>query len=172
MPQRAGHGAHRGGLLADAEPPADTGLHDVGGPGATNLVTGAALATINRIPVLLLPGDVFATRASGTVLQQLESPRGHDISVNDTLRPVSVFFDRVWRPEQLTSVLFGAMRALTDPVNAGAVMTYLPQDVQAQAWDWPVELFDARVWHVARPLPGDKAVLEQAAAATHSPSAR
>ena len=123
------------------------------GPGATNLVTGAALATINRIPVLLLPGDVFATRASGTVLQQLESPRGHDISVNDTLRPVSVFFDRVWRPEQLPSVLLGAMRALTDPVNTGAVTIALPQDVQAEAWDWPVELFDARVWHVARPLP-------------------
>jgi len=134
------------------------------GPGATNLVTGAALATINRIPVLLLPGDVFATRASGTVLQQLESPRGHDISVNDTLRPVSVFFDRVWRPEQLPSVLLGAMRALTDPVNAGAVTIALPQDVQAQAWDWPVELFDARAWHVARPLP-EMAVLEQAVAA-------
>jgi len=134
------------------------------GPGATNLVTGAALATINRIPVLLLPGDVFATRASGTVLQELESSRGHDISVNDTLRPVSVFFDRVWRPEQLTSVLLGAMRALTDTVNAGAVTICLPQDVQAQAWDWPVELFAARVWHVARPLP-ETGVLEQAAAA-------
>jgi 3D-(3,5/4)-trihydroxycyclohexane-1,2-dione acylhydrolase (decyclizing) len=134
------------------------------GPGATNLVTGAALATINRIPVLLLPGDVFATRASGTVLQQLESPRGHDISVNDTLRPVSVFFDRVWRPEQLPSVLLGAMRALTDPVNTGAVTIALPQDVQAEAWDWPVELFDTRVWHVARPLP-ETAVLGQAVAA-------
>ena len=134
------------------------------GPGATNLVTGAALATINRIPVLLLPGDVFATRASGTVLQQLESSHGCDISVNDTLRPVSVFFDRVWRPEQLTSVLLGAMRALTDTVNAGAVTIALPQDVQAQAWDWPVELFDARVWHVARPLP-EAAVLRLAAAA-------
>ena len=134
------------------------------GPGATNLVTGAALATINRIPVLLLPGDVFATRASGTVLQQLESPRGHDISVNDTLRPVSVFFDRVWRPEQLPSVLLGAMRALTDQVNTGAVTIALPQDVQAEAWDWPVELFDARVWHIARPLPGPSLV-EQAVAA-------
>ena len=91
------------------------------GPGATNLVTGAALATINRIPVLLLPGDVFATRASGTVLQQLESAGGYDVSVNDTLRPVSVFFDRVWRPEQLPSVLLGAMRALTDPGDTGAV---------------------------------------------------
>ena len=134
------------------------------GPGATNLVTGAALATINRIPVLLLPGDVFATRASGTVLQELESTRGHDISVNDTLRPVSVFFDRVWRPEQLPSVLLGAMRALTDPVNTGAVTIALPQDVQAEAWDWPVEPFEARVWHVARPLP-ETAVLQQAVAA-------
>jgi 3D-(3,5/4)-trihydroxycyclohexane-1,2-dione acylhydrolase (decyclizing) len=134
------------------------------GPGATNLVTGAALATINRVPVLLLPGDVFATRASGTVLQELESPRGHDISVNDTLRAVSVFFDRVWRPEQLPSVLLGAMRALTDPVSAGAVTIALPQDVQAEAWDWPVELFDKRVWHIARPLP-EAGVLGQAVAA-------
>ncbi|MEO6142478.1 MAG: 3D-(3,5/4)-trihydroxycyclohexane-1,2-dione acylhydrolase (decyclizing) [Dermatophilaceae bacterium] len=134
------------------------------GPGATNLVTGAALATINRIPVLLLPGDVFAGRVSGTVLQQLERPDGNDISVNDTLRPVSVFFDRVWRPEQLSSVLLGAMRALTDPVNTGAVTIALPQDVQAEAWDWPVELFDARVWHVARPLP-EAAVLSQAVTA-------
>jgi 3D-(3,5/4)-trihydroxycyclohexane-1,2-dione acylhydrolase (decyclizing) len=134
------------------------------GPGATNLVTGAALATINRIPVLLLPGDVFATRASGTVLQQLESPRGHDVSVNDSLRPVSVFFDRVWRPEQLASVLLGAMRALTDPVNTGAVTIALPQDVQVEAWDWPVELFETRVWHVARPQP-ETAVLGQAVAA-------
>jgi 3D-(3,5/4)-trihydroxycyclohexane-1,2-dione acylhydrolase (decyclizing) len=139
------------------------------GPGATNLVTGAALATINRIPVLLLPGDVFATRASGTVLQQLESPGGSDISVNDTLRPVSVFFDRVWRPEQLPSVLLGAMRALTDPVNTGAVTIALPQDVQAQAWDWPVELFDARVWHVARSVP-ELGVLGQAVASIRASS--
>jgi 3D-(3,5/4)-trihydroxycyclohexane-1,2-dione acylhydrolase (decyclizing) len=137
------------------------------GPGATNLVTGAALATINRIPVLLLPGDVFATRASGIVLQQLESSRGYGTSVNDTLRPVSVFFDRVWRPEQLSSVLLGAMRALTDPANTGAVTIALPQDVQAEAWVWPVELFDARVWHVARPLP-ETAVLQQAVAAIRS----
>jgi 3D-(3,5/4)-trihydroxycyclohexane-1,2-dione acylhydrolase (decyclizing) len=134
------------------------------GPGATNLVTGAALATINRIPVLLLPGDVFATRASGTVLQQLESPRGYDISVNDALRPVSVFFDRVWRPEQLPSVLLGAMRALTDPANTGAVTIALPQDVQAEAYEWPVELFEPRVWHIARPLP-EAGALGQAVAA-------
>ena len=136
------------------------------GPGATNLVTGAALATINRIPVLLLPGDVFATRESGTVLQQLERPGGHDISVNDTLRPVSVYFDRVWRPEQLASTLLGAMRALTDPVNTGAVTIALPQDVQVQAWDWPVELFDQRVWHIPRPVP-EPGVLGQAVDAIH-----
>jgi 3D-(3,5/4)-trihydroxycyclohexane-1,2-dione acylhydrolase (decyclizing) len=134
------------------------------GPGATNLVTGAALATINRIPVLLLPGDVFATRASGTVLQQLESAGGYDVSVNDTLRPVSVFFDRLWRPEQLPSVLLGAMRAMTDPVQTGAVTIALPQDVQAEAYDWPVELFDARIWHIARPRP-EMAVLGEAVAA-------
>jgi len=123
------------------------------GPGATNLVTGAALATVNRLPVLLLPGDVFATRASGTVLQQLESSQGHDLTVNDALRPVSAYFDRVWRPEQLPSSLLGAMRVLTDPAETGAVTLALPQDVQAEAHDWPVELFERRVWHVARPRP-------------------
>ncbi len=123
------------------------------GPGATNLVTGAALATVNRLPVLLLPGDVFATRASGTVLQELESPRGHDVTANDTLRPVSAYFDRVWRPEQLPSSLLGAMRVLTDPAETGAVTLALPQDVQAEAHDWPHELFARRVWHVSRPRP-------------------
>src|SRR3954449_216748 len=83
------------------------------GPGATNMVTGAALATVNRLPVLLLPGDVFGTRAAGPVLQELEDPRGYDISVNDVFRPVSRFFDRVWRPEQLPAALLGAMRVLT-----------------------------------------------------------
>ncbi len=123
------------------------------GPGATNLVTGAALATVNRLPVLLLPGDTFATRAAGTVLQQLEFPGDPGISVNDTLRPVSVFFDRVHRPEQLPDALFGAMRALTDPATTGAVTIALPQDVQAEAHDWPDELFDERTWHIARPTP-------------------
>jgi 3D-(3,5/4)-trihydroxycyclohexane-1,2-dione acylhydrolase (decyclizing) len=123
------------------------------GPGATNLVTGAALATVNRLPVLLLPGDVFATRASGTVLQQLETPHGHDVTVNDALRPVSTYFDRVWRPEQLPSSLLGAMRVLTDPAQTGAVTLALPQDVQAEAFDWPEELFARRVWHVGRPEP-------------------
>ena len=123
------------------------------GPGATNMLTGAALATINRLPVLLLPGDIFATRVSSPVLQELEDPRGYDVSVNDAFRPVSRFFDRVWRPEQLPQALLGAMRVLADPVETGAVTVALPQDVQAEAYDWPEELFDKRVWHVPRPLP-------------------
>src|SRR5258706_8585595 len=123
------------------------------GPGATNMVTGAALATVNRLPVLLLPGDVFATRVASPVLQELEDPRGHDISVNDVFRPVSRFFDRIWRPEQLPSALLGAMRVLSDPVETGAATIALPQDVQAQAYDWPDELFATRVWHVVRPVP-------------------
>ena len=133
------------------------------GPGATNMITGAALATINRLPVLLLPGDVFATRPAPPVLQELEYPGGYDVSVNDAFRPVSVFFDRVWRPEQLPSALLGAMRALTDPAGTGAVTLALPQDVQAEARDWPPELFAARVWHVPRPVP-EPAALARAAA--------
>ncbi|GII77769.1 3D-(3,5/4)-trihydroxycyclohexane-1,2-dione acylhydrolase (decyclizing) [Sphaerisporangium rufum] len=134
------------------------------GPGATNMVTGAALATINRLPVLLLPGDVFATRAAGTVLQELEDPRSYDVGVNDCLRPVSRFFDRIHRPEQLPAALLAAMRVLTDPAETGAVTIALPQDVQAEACDWPAALFDRRVWHVARPVP-DAAALTRAAAA-------
>ncbi|GAA4454103.1 3D-(3,5/4)-trihydroxycyclohexane-1,2-dione acylhydrolase (decyclizing) [Phytohabitans houttuyneae] len=134
------------------------------GPGATNMVTGAALATINRLPVLLLPGDVFATRVADPVLQQLEDPRAGDVSVNDALRPVSRFFDRVWRPEQLPSALLGAMRVLTDPAETGAVTLALPQDVQAEAFDWPEELFAHRVWHVPRPVP-EPAALARAVAA-------
>jgi 3D-(3,5/4)-trihydroxycyclohexane-1,2-dione acylhydrolase (decyclizing) len=132
------------------------------GPGATNMVTGAALATISRLPVLLLPGDVFATRVADPVLQQLEYPGGADVSVNDTFRPVSRFFDRVWRPEQLPAALLGAMRVLTDPAETGAVTLALPQDVQAQAWAWPVELFRERVWHIPR-TPPDAAALARAA---------
>jgi 3D-(3,5/4)-trihydroxycyclohexane-1,2-dione acylhydrolase (decyclizing) len=123
------------------------------GPGATNMITGAALATINRLPVLLLPGDVFATRAAPPVLQELEYPGGYDVSVNDAFRPVSVFFDRIWRPEQLPSALLGAMRALTGPAATGAVTLALPQDVQTEAHDWPLALFARRVWHVPRPVP-------------------
>ncbi len=129
------------------------------GPGATNMVTGAALATVNRLPVLLLPGDVFATRVADPVLQQLEDPRGGDISVNDAFRPVSRYFDRVWRPEQLPSALLAAMRVLTDQAETGAVTLALPQDVQAQAFDWPAELFRPRVWHIPRPVPEPAALV-------------
>ncbi|MEU6510777.1 3D-(3,5/4)-trihydroxycyclohexane-1,2-dione acylhydrolase (decyclizing) [Streptomyces sp. NPDC046942] len=121
------------------------------GPGATNLVTGAALATINHLPVLLLPGDVFATRPADPVLQQLEVPYAGDVSVNDTLRPVSKYFDRITRPEQLIPSAIQAMRVLTDPVETGAVTLALPQDVQAEAYDWPEEFFAERVWTVRRP---------------------
>jgi 3D-(3,5/4)-trihydroxycyclohexane-1,2-dione acylhydrolase (decyclizing) len=123
------------------------------GPGSSNMLTGAALATVNRLPVLLLPSDIFATRVSSPVLQELETPAGYDVSVNDAFRPLSRFFDRVWRPEQLPAALLGAMRVLTDPAETGAVTVALPQDVQAEAYDWPVELFRERVWHVPRPVP-------------------
>jgi len=132
------------------------------GPGATNMVTGAALATINRLPVLLLPGDIFATRVADPVLQQLEHPSGQDISVNDAFRPVSRFFDRIWRPEQLPSALLAAMRVLADPAETGAVTLALPQDVQAEACDWPAELFRERVWHIPR-TPPDPAAVARAA---------
>ncbi|HUZ19786.1 MAG TPA: 3D-(3,5/4)-trihydroxycyclohexane-1,2-dione acylhydrolase (decyclizing) [Acidimicrobiales bacterium] len=132
------------------------------GPGATNMVTGAALATVNRLPVLLLPGDTFATRVADPVLQQLEHPAGRDVSVNDTLRPVSRFFDRVHRPEALPDSLLGAMRVLADPAETGAVTICLPQDVQAEAFDWDRELFAPRVWHVDRPPP-DPGALARAA---------
>src|SRR5690606_34055498 len=127
------------------------------------MVTGAALATTNRIPVLLLPSDVFATRVANPVLQELEDPRTYDISVNDAFRPVSRFFDRIWRPEQLPSALLGAMRVLTDPAETGAVTIALPQDVQAEAYDWPEELFEPRVWHIPRPAPEPAALARPAA---------
>lgn len=120
------------------------------GPGATNMVTGAALATVNRLPVLLLPGDTFATRVADPVLQQLEDPRQGDVSVNDALRPVSKYFDRIERPEQLIPAALAAMRVLTDPVETGAVTLCLPQDVQAEAFDWPEDFFRRRVWHVGQ----------------------
>jgi 3D-(3,5/4)-trihydroxycyclohexane-1,2-dione acylhydrolase (decyclizing) len=132
------------------------------GPGATNMVTGAALATINRLPVLLLPGDVFATRVADPVLQQLEQPSAQDISVNDAFRPVSRFFDRIWRPEQLPAALLAGMRVLTDPAETGAVTLALPQDVQAEAYDWPAELFRERVWHIPR-TPPDRSAVARAA---------
>jgi len=121
------------------------------GPGATNLVTGAALATVNHLPVLLLPGDVFAGRPADPVLQQLEVPYAGDVSVNDCLRPVSRYFDRVTRPEALIPSALNAMRVLTDPVETGAVTLAVPQDVQAEAYDWPEEFFAERTWVVRRP---------------------
>jgi 3D-(3,5/4)-trihydroxycyclohexane-1,2-dione acylhydrolase (decyclizing) len=123
------------------------------GPGSTNMVTGAALATVNRLPVLLLPGDIFATRVAAPVLQELEDIGTYDISVNDVFRPVSRFFDRINRPEQLPAALLAAMRVLVDPAETGAVTLALPQDVQAEAFDWAAELFARRIWHVARPVP-------------------
>jgi 3D-(3,5/4)-trihydroxycyclohexane-1,2-dione acylhydrolase (decyclizing) len=127
------------------------------------MVTGAALATVNRLPVLLLPSDVFATRVSAPVLQELESTQGNDLSVNNAFRPVSRFFDRVWRPEQLPAALLGAMRVLTDPADTGAVTIALPQDVQAEAYDWPADLFAERVWRIGRPSPERDAVSEAVA---------
>ncbi|HET9650462.1 MAG TPA: 3D-(3,5/4)-trihydroxycyclohexane-1,2-dione acylhydrolase (decyclizing) [Microlunatus sp.] len=132
------------------------------GPGATNMITGAALATINRLPVLLLPADTFADRSASPLLQELELPSAGDVTVNDTFRPVSKYFDRVWRPEQLPAALISAMRVLTDPAETGAVTVCFPQDVQAEAFDWPVELFAKRVWHIARPVP-EKRIIERAA---------
>ncbi len=123
------------------------------GPGATNMVTGAAVATVNRIPVLLLPGDIFAERQQAPVLQQLESEHTQDIGVNDCFKPVSRYWDRIYRPEQLLTALPEAMRVLTSPADTGAVTLALPQDVQAQAYDYPEELFAKRVWHIARNRP-------------------
>ncbi|MFB7862582.1 3D-(3,5/4)-trihydroxycyclohexane-1,2-dione acylhydrolase (decyclizing) [Streptomyces sp. NPDC056069] len=134
------------------------------GPGATNLVTGAALATINRLPVLLLPGDSFATRPADPVLQQLQVPYAGDVSVNDCLRPVSRYFDRIVRPEALIPAALEAMRVLADPAETGAVTLALPQDVQAEAYDWPEEFFAERTWRVRRLSP-DEDELDAAATA-------
>jgi 3D-(3,5/4)-trihydroxycyclohexane-1,2-dione acylhydrolase (decyclizing) len=120
------------------------------GPGATNMVTGAALATINRLPVLLLPGDIFARRNVAPVLQQLESPATQDISVNDCFKPVSRYWDRIERAEQLLTSLPEAMRVLTSPAETGAVTLSLPQDVQAEAYEFPAEFFGRRVWSISR----------------------
>jgi 3D-(3,5/4)-trihydroxycyclohexane-1,2-dione acylhydrolase (decyclizing) len=123
------------------------------GPGALNMVTGAALATVNRLPVLLLPGDSYATRRQGPVLQQLQHPIEADVSVNDAFRPVSRFFDRITRPEQLLTALPAAMRVLVDPVNTGAAVLSLPQDIQSHAHDFPLEFFAERDWVIRRPVP-------------------
>lgn len=133
------------------------------GPGATNMITGAATATINRLPVLLLPSDYYATRRQGPVLQQLEHPVSADVSVNDCFRPVSRFFDRISRPEQLLTALPEAMRVLTDPAETGAVVLALPQDVQAHAYDYPARFFERRVWRVERRLPDPQRIGEAAA---------
>lgn len=133
------------------------------GPGALNMVTGAALATTNRVPVLLLPSDQFATRYPDPVLQQLEDPRSLDVTVNDAFRCVSRFFDRINRPEQLMPSLMNAMRVLTDPAETGAVVLAMPQDVQAEPFDWPVEMFEKRVWYVRRPAVSETE-MERAAA--------
>lgn len=130
------------------------------GPGATNMVTGAATATINRLPVLLLPSDYYATRHQGPVLQQLEHPISADISVNDCFRPISRFFDRISRPEQLLTALPEAMRVLTDPADTGAVTLALPQDVQAHAYDYPAHFFEARTWPIERRPPNPQSILE------------
>ena len=134
------------------------------GPGATNMVTGAAGATINRLPVLLLPGDIFARRNVAPVLQQLESPGSEDISVNDCFKPVARYWDRISRPEQIITALPEAMRVLTSPADTGAVVLALPQDVQAEAFDYPVELLAKRTWTIPRPR-GDRDLLARAAAA-------
>ena len=132
------------------------------GPGATNMVTGAAVATINRLPVLLLPGDIFARRNVAPVLQQLESEHSQDVSVNDCFRPVSRYWDRINRPDQIVTALPEAMRVLISPADTGAVTLALPQDVQTEAWDYPSGLFDRRVWCVPRNRP-DAAALVRAA---------
>ena len=133
------------------------------GPGATNMLTGAATATINRLPVLLLPSDYYVTRHQGPVLQELEHPVSADVSVNDCFRPVSRFFDRISRPEQLLTALPEAMRVLTDPVETGTVTLSLPQDVQAHAYDYPEAFFEERTWLVERRLPDPERIREAVA---------
>src|SRR5262249_51324382 len=133
------------------------------GPGATNMITGAATATVNRLPVLLLPSDYYATRRQGVVLQQLEHPSAGDVSVNDCFRPVSRFFDRISRPEQLLTALPEAMRVLTDPAETGAVPLALPQDVQTHAYDFPAAFWEPRTWVVERRLPDPRRIGEAAA---------
>src|ERR1700704_868199 len=134
------------------------------GPGATNMVTGAALATVNRLPVLLLPGDVFASRRPDPVLQQLETPWAGDSSVNDAFRPVSKYFDRIWRPEQVVSAALQAMRVLVNQAETGAVTLAFPQDTQAEAFDVPDEFLQKRIWHIPRALPDEPSLAAAAAA--------
>ena len=133
------------------------------GPGATNMITGAAGATINRLPVLLLPGDIFSTRLVAPVLQQLESPSSQDYSVNDCFKPISRYWDRINRPEQIITALPEAMRVLTSQAETGAVTLALPQDVQAEAYDYPAQLFEKRVYTISRPR-ADEGLLNRATA--------
>jgi 3D-(3,5/4)-trihydroxycyclohexane-1,2-dione acylhydrolase (decyclizing) len=130
------------------------------GPGATNMITGAAGATINRLPVLLLPSDYFANRLPDPVLQQIEHPVEHDVSASDALRPVSRYFDRISRPEQLLASLPGAFRVLTDPAETGAATISLPEDVQSEVYDWPEGFFERRVWRIRRPQPEPDVIAE------------
>ena len=133
------------------------------GPGASNMLTGAFTATVNRLPVLLFPSDYYASRYQGVVLQQLEHPVSADVSVNDCFRTISRFFDRIQRPEQLLTALPEAMRVLTDPVETGAVTIALPQDIQTHAYDYPVQFFSRRTWSVARPQPHPDRIAEAVA---------
>jgi 3D-(3,5/4)-trihydroxycyclohexane-1,2-dione acylhydrolase (decyclizing) len=137
------------------------------GPGASNMITGAAGATINRVPVLLLPGDIFANRAPAPVLQQLESASTQDISVNDCFKPVSRYWDRIYRPEQLLTALPEAMRVLTSPSETGAVTLALPQDTQTEAFDYPASFFEPNIWSVPRQR-GDLTAIRLAAKALRS----
>ena len=130
------------------------------GPGATNMITGAATATVNRIPVLLLPGDVFASRQPDPVLQQIETPWDHTINANNAFKPVSRYWDRIERPDQLMIAGLNAMRVLTDPVETGAVTLCLPQDTQAEAFDYPESFFGKKVWHLDRRAPHPRALKE------------
>jgi 3D-(3,5/4)-trihydroxycyclohexane-1,2-dione acylhydrolase (decyclizing) len=132
------------------------------GPGATNMVTGAALATVNRLPVLLLPGDTFATRAPHPVLQQLEAPHDATLSVNDSFRPVSRYFDRITRPEQIVPSALEAMRVLIDPAETGAVTLALPEDVQTEALEVPDSFLAPRAWTVFRRPPAPDALARAA----------
>lgn len=134
------------------------------GPGSTNMLTGAALATTNRLPALLLPSDTFATRVADPVLQGLEQPWDSGLTVNDAFRPLSRFFDRVQRPEQLYSIALNALRVLTDPAETGAVTIALPEDVQAESIDVPLEFLEDREWHIRRPLPERDALARAVAA--------
>ena len=132
------------------------------GPGATNMITAAAGATINRLPVLLLPGDIFSRRNVGPVLQQLEHTNSFDVSVNDCFKPVSVFWDRINRPEQIITSLQEAMRVLTNPEKTGAVTICLPQDVQAEAYNYPENFFEKKVWSIARNVPSENSLAKAA----------